>query len=156
MVVGSPPCIEFTDLFQNLRAHKGDPQVVRQRRIEAEILLRFACGIYEMQMDMGNHFLHEHTAGADSWKTPWVHNLRQNLRVAEVNVHQCVCGCTIKPTRFISSAWALLEHLSRGCSRDHGHQTAVGRGHVTAAAECPARLSKAVLCGIDAQRLSPP
>ena len=102
---------------------------------------------------MGNHFLHEHPAGADSWKTPWVHSLRQDLRVAEVNVHQCVYGCTMKPTRFISSAWALLEHLSRGCSRDHGHQTAVGRGHVTAAAEYPARLSKAVLCGIDAQRL---
>ena len=115
-------------------------QVVRQRRIEAEKLPRFACEIYEMQMAMGDHFLHEHPAGADSWKTPWVHSLWQDLRVAVVNVHQCVYGCTIKPTRFIGSAWALLEHLSRGCSRDHGHQIAV-------------RLSKAVLCGIDAQRL---
>ena len=40
LVVGSPLCIEFTDLFRNLRAHKVDPQVVRQLRIEAEILLR--------------------------------------------------------------------------------------------------------------------
>ena len=153
LVVGSPPCIKFKDLFQNLRAHKVDPQVVRQRRIEAEILLRFACEIFEMQKAMEKHFLHEHTAGADSWKTLWVHSLLQDLRVAEVNVHQCVYGCTIKPTRFISSAWALLEHLSRGCSRDHGHQTAVERGHVTVAAEYTGRLSKAVLCGIDAQRL---
>ena len=76
LVVGSPLCIEFTDLFWKLRAHKVDPQVVRQRRIEAEILLRFACEIFEMQMAMGNHFLHEHPAGADSWKTPWVHSLR--------------------------------------------------------------------------------
>ena len=153
LVVGSPLCIEFTDLFRNLRAHKVDPQVVRQRRIEAEILLRFACEIYEMQMAMGNHFLHEHPAGADSWKTPWVHSLQQDLRVAEVNVHQRMHGCTNKPTRFMSSAWVLLEHLGRGCSWDHEHQTAVRRGHVTAAAEYPARLSKAVLCGIDAQRL---
>ena len=153
LVVGSPLCIEFTDLFRNLRAHKVDPQVVRQWRIEAEILLRFACEIFEMQMAMENHFLHEHPAGAESCKTPWVHSLRQDLRVAEVNVHRRTHGCTNKPTRFMSSAWVLLEHLGCGCSLDYGHQTAVRRGHVTAAAEYPARLNKAVLCGIDAQRL---
>ena len=70
LVVGSPSCVDFTDLFHNLRAHKVDPRVVRQRRIQAEILLRFARDICEMQMAMGNHFLHEHPAGADSWKTP--------------------------------------------------------------------------------------
>ena len=36
----------------------------------------------------------------------------------------------------MSSAWVLLEHLGHGCSWDHGHVT-----------------GKAVLCGIDAQRL---
>ena len=57
--VGST-CIDFMVLFQNLRAQKVDPQVVRRRRIEAEISLKFACEICEMQMAIVNHFLHEH------------------------------------------------------------------------------------------------
>ena len=76
LVVDSPPRIEFTDLFRNSRAHKVDPQVVRERRIEAQVLLRFACEINEMQMAMGNHFLHEHPAGAGSWG-PWTANCRR-------------------------------------------------------------------------------
>ena len=82
LVLGTPPCVELTDLFHNLRAHKVDPQVVRQRSTEAEILLRFACDIYEMQMAMKNHFLHEHPAGADSWKTPWVHTLQRSTYIS--------------------------------------------------------------------------
>ena len=39
--VGSPPCVDFTFLFQKFRAQKVDPQVVWQRRIEVEVLLRF-------------------------------------------------------------------------------------------------------------------
>ena len=104
----------------------------------------------ETQMSMGNHFLHDHPAAAVSRKTP---SGRQD---PEVNVQQCIFGCTLpadKPTRFMSSIWALLEHISHRCSRDNGHRTAVKKGQVTAAAEYPAKLSNAILCGIDAQHL---
>ena len=131
-----------------------------QRRIKAEVLLRFACEVYEAQMARGRHFLHEHLAGADSWQTRWVQRLRQDARVSEVIAHQCMLGQTtmgrlpvLKPTRFLSSAPALLDELNRKCSRDHLHHPLLGRSRAAAAAEYPAELCMAILKGIDAQRL---
>ena len=59
---------------------------MRHRRIEAEILLRFAFEVYEMQMTIDNHFWHEYRAGADSWKTPWVHSLRREEECAFMEI----------------------------------------------------------------------
>ena len=161
LVVGSPPCTDFSILFKNLNSKKMDPTIVTQRRIKAEVLLRFACEVYEAQMARGRHFLHEHLVGADSWQTQWVQRLRQDARVSEVIAHQCMLGQTtmgpdgsrlpvLKPTRFLSSAPALLDELNRNCSRDHLHHPLLGRSR---AAEYPAELCMAILKGIDAQRL---
>ena len=150
-------------MFKNLCAGKMNPEVVRQRRIEAEVLLRFAAEIYQLQLDLGSHFLHEHPAGADSWQTPWIQRLRRDPRVSEVVAHQCMFGQTVvasdgqvrlvlKATRFLSSAPAVLSELDRRCSRDHVHQPLVG-GRAAAAAVYPRELCRAILLGIDKQRL---
>ena len=65
-VIGSPPCTDFSTLYRNLCAPRMDPAVVKKRRVEAEILLRFAAEIYRAQLGRGGHFLHEHPLGADS------------------------------------------------------------------------------------------
>ena len=128
------------------------------------MLLRFAAEVYQMQLDRGHHFLHEHPAGADSWQTPWVQRLRRDPRVGEVLAHQCAFGQTstspdgralpvFKATRFMSSAPALLAELDRKCSRSHEHQPLLGGHRTTNAAVHPPALCMAILRGIDKQRL---
>ena len=163
MVIGSPPCTDFSILFRNCAAPQMNPAVVRRRRVEAEILLGFAAEIYQYQLDRGNHFLHEHPLRADSWAVQAIARLRRDPRVGEVTAHQCAFGQTSvspggrvlpvrKATRFLSSAPAVLEELNRQCTRDHEHQPLVG-GRAAAAAVYPAGLCRAILRGINRQRL---
>jgi len=84
LVVGSPPCTDFSVLFRNLCAPRMNQEEVRRRRIRAEILLRFAAEIYMLQLSRGDHFLHEHPLGADSWSVPCIRRLREDPRVGEV------------------------------------------------------------------------
>ena len=57
-----------------------------------------------------------------------------------------------KPTRFMSSAPAVLEALGRRCDRKHQHQVLEGSGRAAAAARYPAGLCRAILRGAEAQR----
>jgi hypothetical protein len=78
LVVGSPPCTDFSVLFRGLCAPRMRPEEVRKRRVRAEILLRFSAEIYRSQLARGDHFLHELLlripgrcrASADSERTP--------------------------------------------------------------------------------------
>ena len=96
-----------------------DNETIRER-IEADMDFKIPGLPHSIVKHAGNNFLHDRPTCADSWKTPWV-------------------------TRFMSSDWALLEHLRSRCSRYRGHQTAVGKRQVTAAAAYLARL----MCGHD-------
>ena len=164
LVVGSPPCTDFSIMFRNLCAGKMDPEVVRQRRVKADVSLRFAAEVYQMHHGLGTHFLHEHPAGADSWQTPRIQRLRRDPRVTEVTAHQCMLGQTttapdgrvlpvLKVTRFLSSAPAVLAELELRCSRDHEHQPLVG-GRAAAAAVYPPRAVQSDLFG-DRQAADP-
>ena len=65
LVVGSPPCTEFSSV-QNLNRRRFSAEEARRRRAEARILLGFALEIYRLQLGAGRHFLHEHPASASS------------------------------------------------------------------------------------------
>eukprot|EP00972_Heterocapsa_arctica_P106388 15672960-Heterocapsa_arctica.AAC.1 len=60
-------CTAFSAL-QPLSGRKTDPEVVRRQLVEAEGHLRFCCELYELQIRRGDYFVHEHPAGATSWK----------------------------------------------------------------------------------------
>ena len=58
----------------------------------------------------------------------------------------------MKPTRFLSSAPAVLEALGRRCDRGHRHQVLAGSGRAAAAARYPPGLCRAILRGAEEQR----
>ena len=58
MVIGSPPCTYYS-ILTKLNFSRMNPEVLRRRLMEAQVLLNFAMEIYEMQLRGGRHFLHE-------------------------------------------------------------------------------------------------
>eukprot|EP00974_Lingulodinium_polyedra_P015742 1526826-Lingulodinium_polyedra.AAC.1 len=102
-----------------------DPQEVKRRQLEGEILLRFAIQIYEMQLAAGRHFLHEHPAAAASWQDDRMVRLRARAGVGEVVGDQCQYGLkaagpngnpapALKPTRFLSCPRRTQQTLQGG------------------------------------------
>ena len=107
---------------------------------------------------MGNHFLHEHPAGARSWKEPQMMNLLQHPKVQSTVSHQCEYGLMSpdkhgvlqlvkKPTRWMSSSGAMVRRLSRRCSGNHVHRVLEG-GRAAAAAFYPVELMLEILRGM--------
>ena len=157
LVVGSPPCTEFSAV-QNLNRRHFSAAEARRRRAEAMTLLGFALEVYQLQLDAGRHFLHEHPASASSWREAKVQRLRQDTRVTEVVGHQCRYGLrtrgpggtwmpALKPTRFLSSSEDILRQLGLRCRGAHRHQPLLGSGRASAAAIYPPGLCKAILVG---------
>eukprot|EP00972_Heterocapsa_arctica_P051166 7521680-Heterocapsa_arctica.AAC.1 len=67
VLIGSPMCIAFSAL-QALSDRRRDPEVVRRQLVQAEVHLRFCCELYKLQIRREDYFVHEHPAGAASWK----------------------------------------------------------------------------------------
>ena len=122
LVVGSPCCRDYCLMQVNLNHPKMSPEERRRRLIEREVMLRFAVEIYAMQLAAGRHFLHEHPRGAESWQEPFLRDLMAHPAVGEAIADQCRYGLRVngpegrptlarKPTRFLSSAPAVLEQL---------------------------------------------
>jgi hypothetical protein len=161
IVIGSPPCTDFSSWNTRLNHKRMSEQEVRRRKAEAEVLLGFAIEVYEHQMRYGRHFLHEHPASATSWLYPRMAKLRERKGVGEVVGHLCQYGLTtragtdrapaMKPTRFLSSAAEVLKLLGKKCTREHTHQR-LAQGRARDAAIYPPELCKAMLRGIEAQR----
>ena len=160
ITTGSPPCTDFCSLNININHPKMEPQVRRRRMIEAMTHLRFCIEIYQMQLDGGRHFLHEHPSTATSWYVKEMQKLRQDPRVGETIGHMCMYGMTQldknqqakpvkKSTRWMSSAGELLSKLGRRCV-GHEHIRLEG-GRPAAAAVYPPELCMQILEGIDAQ-----
>ena len=111
-----------------------------------------------MQMRKGRYFLFKHLAGASSWNEPCVQRLLKLPGVEVAEADQCQFGLVtadptgkdkpaLKPTRFASNSWLLLEELTRRCPRDHEHQPLMG-GRAAAAAEYPPDLCHAICRGL--------
>jgi hypothetical protein len=123
IVIGSPPCTDFSTWNTRLNHKNMSAVEVRRRKVEANLLLDFALEVYEHQLRHGRHFLHEHPAAATSWAMPRMAALRKRKGVGEVISHLCQFGLktrseggvapAMKPTRFLSSAEEVLRHLSR-------------------------------------------
>jgi hypothetical protein len=161
IVIGSPPCTDFSSWNTRLNHKRMSTEEVRRRKVEAETLMGFAIEVYEHQLRHGRHFLHEHPASATSWALPKMAELRKKKGVGEVVGHLCQYGLTtqaggdkapaLKPTRFLSSAEEVLKLLGRKCTREHKHQR-LAQGRTRDAAVYPPELCRAMLRGIEAQR----
>ena len=164
LVVGSPKCTDYSALTVNLQHPKMSERELRRRLVEREVLLRFAVEIYCLQLAAGRHFLHEHPRGARSWEERCVRALLRDPRVDSVVADQCRFGLRIpgpdgrpalarKPTRFMSSAPAILEELGLRCQGGHEHQAiSGGRLRSSRSAIYPAALCRAILRGAESQR----
>ena len=161
LVIGSPPCTMFSSM-QNMNKQKGKAEWQARRRA-AEVLLVFAAAVYKLQVASGRHFLHEHPAGATSWNHPSMVQLLAMPGVGATVAHQCAFGLWAstpsgshapakKPTRFMTSAPAVLEALSKRCPGGHAHAHMVGGTRARDAAVYPPGLCAAIARGASEQR----
>ena len=160
LVCGSPPCTYYS-ILTRMNFSRMDPEKLRRKKSEAKVLLDFAMEIYEVQLQGGRRFLHEHPESASSWKTEEVQRLLWNPRVGSTVAHLCQFGMKTrgqdgewrlarKATRFMSSSVEILKRLEKKCQRDHVHQHLVD-GRAKGAAIYPPMLCRAILRGIGAQ-----
>ena len=114
-----------------------DPANIEELHRTAILHLHVVIGLYQLQVEEGRHFLHEHPAGASSWQDPWMERLVMHPKVSSVVSHQCEYGLLTpnedgvptpakKPTRWMSSSPHMLQRLSRRCQGMHVHQHLVG------------------------------
>ena len=121
LLVGSPMCIAFSNI-QNLNKAKRDPRIVQAEFDKARVHLQWCCHLYRKQVDRGGYFLHEHPAGATSWKQPEVQEIMEIPSVRRIVADQCQLGQQTdqgeplrKPTGFMSNSQCLLRALNRRC-----------------------------------------
>ena len=160
-IVGSPPCTAFCQWNIGINKDKMDPVDFIKRKEEGKRHLSFACKMYKRQIDSGNYFVHEHPAGASSWKDPEIQRLRKLPVVFYIKSDQCAFGLTTpgpdgkpmfakKPTRFLTNSVAMAKMLLRACSKDHEHQQLAG-GRCANAAFYPQELVRAFVRGMAEQ-----
>jgi len=170
VLIGSPECKHFST-WQFLNAAKSDnPEAIRRARIQATVHLNFVAELYEVQVQAGRFFIHEHPLAATSWQVPAIARLKQLSGVQVVHADQCQYGAQIqsgeykgwpikKPTGFMSNSEAILARLSavcagigRRCSRPQGGEHRPCSGiHARRAAIYPPKLCRAILRGITDQ-----
>ena len=168
LVIGSPPCTEYTQMQQNWNHWRMQPDEVKRRLIQAKLCVDFCAEIYQYQMENGRHFLHERPATASSWSEEDIHKILQSYQVGTTVGHMCQFGMThtdsdgkvwpvLKPTRWMSSSPELLKRLGRKCERGsgsrygHKHTILFGKSKTTAAAVYPPELCRQILLGIKDQ-----
>ena len=118
--------------------------------------IRFVFELYDLQVQGGRYFLHEHPASATSWRLPEVvaFCLRYPHLYA-VTGAMCQWGMTSrdpagevnpvrKLTRWLTNSPCLAETLEKPCSQDHSH-TLLLSGRAAAAQVYPPQLCKAIV-----------
>ena len=94
--------------------------------------LSFVRRVCALQVEAGRHYLLENPASSQAWKQmPWLEDIPHTT----ITMHQCQTNLKdekgsfiMKPTRFVTSAPYLAEHLILKCSYDHPHGQVQGRG----------------------------
>ena len=125
---------------------------------EARTHLNFMIRLYHLQIDAGRLFLHEHPAGATSWKEPAMIQLMSMPGVDHVIGHQCQYGLTtpgnhgsdepaLKPRRWLSNSRPMLARLDEKCPREQHHQPLLG-GRAQRAELYPDELTVEILKGM--------
>ena len=167
-VVGCPPCTAFCNWNTlNAARHGWTDQEIRRRKAEGELHLRFCCEIYQLQLQAGRYFVHEHPAHATtSWSLSEVQAILKDSRVGRVVGDQCQYGQQtsagqpiMKPIGWMSNSPAILQQLAKRCgnragqcNRAEGGRHAVASGKIAReAAVYPFRLCRAILRGCQKQ-----
>ena len=165
LLIGSPMCTVYSQ-WQHLNNSRRDPAVVAREKAQADVHLRFVIELYPMQVKAGRDFLHEHPAGASSWREDIMKKLMRMQGVDVTVGDQCQFGGDDskgnplkKPTKFLSNSMLILKELSRrcsgrggACSRAVGGQHAVCGGMVARrAATYPFPLCRVTLSGFRRQ-----
>ena len=125
-------CTWFSTL-QNLNPSRMETEEWQAGYKKAVAHVKFVFELYDMQVQGGRYFLHEHPASATSWKIPEVvaFCLRYPHLYAVVGA-MCQWGMTsqdpqgevnpvLKLTRWLTNSPCLAEALDKPCSRDHPH-----------------------------------
>ena len=159
VLIGSPMCKAFSAL-QALNQNKRDPEVVRRELVVAEMHLRFSCELYELQLKRGDYFVHEHPAGATSWRCDCMRRLMAIPGVLATVADQCQYGLMSadgdgpgpakKATRFLTNSPRISEELSKRCPGNHRHVHLTG-SRAAAAQRYPKGLCEAFCRGAAAQ-----
>ena len=89
MVIMSAPCTEFSAITRMWNRKRRSREENAQRLHHARVLLGFSMVVAKQQMDMGNYFIHEHPAGASSWKEGCVASLLEKANVSRVTFDMC-------------------------------------------------------------------
>ena len=131
--------------IQAINVSCRNPQVVSKERVRAMVHSMSVCQLYQMQVDAGRHSLHEHAAGATSWKQQCVETRWRQFAVEQIVNDQCQFGQqyegqpVMKPTGWMSNSFHILRQLGRRCSGPRGESDrrrrwrAIGRGSASAA-----------------------
>ena len=85
VVIGRRPCTAFSQL----QTVNPDMPSKRNNLREGEEHMRFMMSIYQMQVEEGRIFLHEHPAQADSWMEKCMQQLLEQEGVSSVVMDQC-------------------------------------------------------------------
>ena len=127
LVIIAFPCTAWSSLSN----FKPGEQRMREQ-LQASQHLRFVRRVCALQVEAGRHYLLENPASSQAWKwMPWLEELPHTT----ITMHQCQTNLKdekgdfiLKPTRFVTSAPHLAEHLILKCSYDHPHGQVQGRG----------------------------
>ena len=110
-----------------------DPAKVAEYLKEGRAHLRFVVKLYNIQLDEGRHYLHEHPDQAASWAEKEMVQLLKHPRSLVVTSDQCEYGLPTpgpdgtptpakKPTRWATSSKQMAARLSKRCTGTHKHQ----------------------------------
>ena len=92
LVVGCPMC----KMFSRLQCMSPWTQKKDEEYRKAVVHLKFVVEIYEMQIDGGRFFLHEHPEGASSWELPEIKKLMRRIGVWRATGDQCMYGLSTR------------------------------------------------------------
>ena len=128
---------------------------MRKFKLNVEKAIRhitFCCELYQLQLDAGRYFLHEHPWSAKSWNVNEMRLLQNDPRVEKVMTHMCrfemrshidkkdgPTGLVKKPTGFPSNSWCIREALALQCTGGHSHVPLMG-GTGISSTSVPARV----------------
>ncbi len=165
-VVGSPMCDPWS-IAQNANKGKWTQEETRERMDRARVHLDFMCRIYKIQAKAKRYYIHEHPAGASSWKEESIISTMRETKAYHAIAHMCRYGMTTmengkeklvrKATRFMTNSKIAAEHLGKRCfnegspMKDHDHGQLVG--HKTKKAQVyPPELCRTICRAIKAQK----
>ena len=159
LLIGSPMCRAFS-LLQGLNKLRIGPEKWKAMIEHGRMHLEFMCELYHIQAGAGRYFLHEHPAGASSWKEDCTQRCMRLPRSTVVQSDLCGFGMTSqdmhgpglvkKPTKFMTNSHHVAKWLEVKCTGDHRHVQLIG-GRAKACEIYPTKLCEAMLRGLKDQ-----